>query len=41
MIRSPSLTVYSEANLNRIDGEVLIINYETKRGQLWSVEGDG
>ena len=39
VIRSPFLTVYSNITMNKVDGELLVIDYESFSAQLWSIEG--
>lgn len=41
MIRSPTLSVYSEIKSNSIDGEIVIIDYGEMVGQLWAIESNG
>lgn len=41
VIRSPSLTLYSAFVNNKIQGELILIDYESWVAQLWTVENNG
>lgn len=37
-IRSPRLSVYSQINMGRVEGEILVIDKREKRGRVWEIE---
>jgi hypothetical protein len=36
-IRSPKFSIYSQTKMNRVEGEILVIDKREKRGRVWEI----
>lgn len=39
-VRSPDLHIYSQTIMNRIQGEVVVIDRQNKRARVWEIESN-
>lgn len=37
-VRSPRFSIYSQARMGKVEGEILVIDKRDKRGRVWEIE---